>query len=122
MWRCEPCGGVWLDDRASHLLVESPNPDVIALAQEAAATAAKPSKDAGEKRPCAVCGHEMLVNAVWGSAVQVDVCPTHGTWFDAGELEAVTKLTPKSLEPEPESEPAKGVLGFLSWAARRLSP
>jgi hypothetical protein len=33
----------------------------------------------------------MVKVSVRAAATEVDACPAHGTWFDAGELEAVTR-------------------------------
>ncbi len=38
---------------------------------------------------CPVCGEALQIDAK--SGVSIDVCPEHGIWLDAGELDAIVK-------------------------------
>ena len=40
------------------------------------------------ERPCPVCGSTMILERK--NDVTIDVCPDHGIWLDAGELERIT--------------------------------
>ena len=40
-------------------------------------------------RPCPVCSRKMVVERK--GKVTVDLCPEHGVWLDAGELESICK-------------------------------
>ena len=56
---------------------------------EAVIPAAEVRPESPRYRWCPVCDEQMARrNFERVSGVIVDVCPTHGTWFDAGELEA----------------------------------
>lgn len=77
---CQRCAGVWVDEvglaevRARHFatILESFKP--------------RPTpKRARGSLGCPICQRPMLITEV--ASAEVDACPGHGTWFDAGELE-----------------------------------
>ncbi len=39
------------------------------------------------QRPCPICGEHMQIDDTHG--IDIDVCPKHGVWLDAGELPAI---------------------------------
>lgn len=56
---------------------------------EAVVPTAEVKPEAPRYRRCPICNEQMARrNFERVSGVIVDICPTHGTWFDAGELEA----------------------------------
>jgi Zn-finger nucleic acid-binding protein len=94
--RCGACGGVWLDPDTLRTLCEADAKPRYGRAPEGAA-----SDDPGPARRedgvrylrCPVCGDLMSrVNFARVSGVILDVCRSHGAWFDAGELRAVRRF------------------------------
>ncbi len=93
--RCARCGGAWLDAATFRAMCE----------RDAAAASATPSTGA-ESPPaetrvrylaCPVCGDVMSrVNFARVSGVIVDVCRSHGVWFDPGELHAIRRFVRSS--------------------------
>lgn len=90
---CDHCSGVWLtppildalssgaESRAALRLSDSPSSPPGAGAAQATAIS---------YRRCPDCGKMMnRTNYALGSGVVVDVCRTHGSWFDAGELSSI---------------------------------
>lgn len=80
---CTRCAGMWVGIETLHVLVDhaARNPGPV------------PEKGAWEPerqrgyRPCAICGQLMSRRNFAGkSGVIVDLCGTHGIWFDAHEL------------------------------------
>lgn len=41
---------------------------------------------------CSWCSQPMIVCRVQRAGLEIDVCPTHGTWFDRHELERVSQV------------------------------
>ncbi len=62
--------------------VKKATPGVVAAIDEAPAVTSVGQEDA----LCPTCGETM--SRAMANGVQTDVCATHGTWFDAGELRA----------------------------------
>lgn len=83
---CAGCAGLFVDLEAMHRL-KSPEGRELRLALPKRVRVAE-----SEVRylPCPSCGTTMN-RTVFGrmSGVIVDVCPDHGVWFDAGEINAV---------------------------------
>lgn len=88
---CRRCGGVWVDRATLDAMIES-------AAQQGAGDGRAPAVHRRELsmqpkvvyRSCTVCSHTMnRRNFARISGVIVDECRTHGTFFDAGELEDV---------------------------------
>jgi Zn-finger nucleic acid-binding protein len=88
---CRRCGGVWVDRATLDAMIES-------AAQQGAGDGRAPAVQRRELsmkakvvyRSCSVCSHTMARrNFARISGVIVDECRTHGTFFDAGELEDV---------------------------------
>lgn len=92
MLECGTCAGVWLGHPTFEALQERARREV---APEPLAGAARPVSKRPKApqnvtyRPCPVCRKLMVRRAFAGSSgVILDVCGTHGLWFDAAELEA----------------------------------
>lgn len=87
---CQKCGGFWIGLETFDRLLdrESQQP------QSAAPARNPPSAPAARSpyRPCPVCGG-LMVRRNFGrtSGVIVDVCGSHGIWFDAQELTHVLR-------------------------------
>jgi Zn-finger nucleic acid-binding protein len=85
---CEKCGGFWIGLETFQVLleIESRRPPTHAAAYQPPLE----SERRTPYRPCAVCG-KLMVRRNFGrrSGVIVDICGTHGIWFDAHELAQV---------------------------------
>ncbi len=97
MLECGSCAGVWLGHPTFDALQERARREVVPepLASAGRPEAGRPNsgrpKVLGQVtyRPCPVCRKLMVRRAFAGSSgVVLDVCGTHGLWFDAAELEA----------------------------------
>lgn len=86
---CGACGGIWLSNADSQKVVAALPPEVKQMSQNAQANArAKP--DVEQPLQCVVCRYEL--KRTWPvTGIGLDVCATHGTWFDAGELHEVVQ-------------------------------
>ena len=87
---CERCGGVFADAEASRRIMSTFDRTLLEVGFQAGL--GKP-RDASTRRPitCPECLVTMHVVRVESAACEVDACPAHGTWFDAGELEDVMR-------------------------------
>lgn len=102
---CARCGGLWLDNASSlSVLQDLVEPAVQLAAQQAALGSAQVTPAGGgyrERAPrpidevapraCASCDVPLVESTVRPAGVALDVCAQHGTWFDAGELWAITQ-------------------------------
>src|SRR5437763_8113678 len=88
---CERCGGVMADIEASKRVVETLDRALLAASFDARMGKGEPPKDRGGPVACPECLVEMQKVRIDSAMCDVDACPTHGTWFDAGELEAVMR-------------------------------
>jgi Zn-finger nucleic acid-binding protein len=94
--RCAGCGGLWLDPETFRALcdVDAGKSAPRALARREPTDAGRPTRDERvHYLPCPVCGEMMSrVNFARVSGVVLDVCRSHGAWFDAGELLEVRRF------------------------------
>jgi Zn-finger nucleic acid-binding protein len=85
---CQKCGGFWIGLETFQILLEHE-----AHHPQSSAPRETPLRDPDSRsgyRPCAVCGQLMVRrNFGRGSGVLVDICGSHGIWFDAQELSQV---------------------------------
>lgn len=85
---CPACQGCFLPHELTTALVESPEE----LEDLPVSTGPIPDQVMGYRR-CPECQQMMARrNFERVSGVIVDTCPVHGTWFDAGELEAAIQF------------------------------
>lgn len=85
---CAACGGVWLSNELSQRVVDRMDESLLALADRASA-AGRGKVDASGT---AYCPHDGLpLTRLTIKGVSLDVCASHGTWFDAGELRRVAE-------------------------------
>lgn len=111
---CGQCGGLWLDRADADRMVHSLCEHALQLAESAASHAlAKVDTDA-EGIPCPVCQHPLARSRVDKAWLDIDVCSSHGTWFDRGELQRVARSLgrPQAADwrdqPPPAQHPAAG--------------
>ncbi len=88
---CRHCGGVWVDRATLDAMLESAAEQGVGDGRAPAVRRRELSMQAKVVyRACSVCRETMTRrNFARISGVIVDECPTHGTFFDAGELEDV---------------------------------
>lgn len=116
---CNACGGIWADIETSQLIAAVLDPDLVDLADRAASHAARTSGGAalpaeGERR-CPQC-HELLAR-VHTASTNLDVCIMHGTWFDRGELQRVSR----KLDADRGRQIPRGPQGEARWVAGNTS-
>lgn len=87
---CEKCGGVFADNEASRRIVSSL--DRVLLEVGFVMSQGMPrAKETGRALTCPECLVSMQKIRVESANCQIDACPSHGTWFDPGELEDVMR-------------------------------
>ncbi len=80
---CGGCGGIWIDNAGARHVVAHPEPIFGELANRCAANAKGQFRRA-DRPQCPVC--PAVLDQVMTHNIQLDICPDHGTWFDANEL------------------------------------
>jgi Zn-finger nucleic acid-binding protein len=127
---CLACGGVWTDANASRRITSTVDRELVSIAKEAARNAADTDStyqrmsdvSDGASRRCPVCAGTLA--CVRSGHVAIDVCASHGTWFDKDELgrlarnlefERISSVTPRE-EPAARSRNAEMLLSILERA------
>lgn len=82
---CEACGGVMVDVASSKRVITTMDRDLVEIGFQASTGRAR-KKDDGRHLTCPECLTPMAKTRIESAACEVDACPSHGTWFDAGEL------------------------------------
>jgi Zn-finger nucleic acid-binding protein len=78
---CGTCGGVWLDSAACQALMDGSSRELVELAERAARHATAPA-DTSTCALCPACRSPLVRGEVPGTAVAINTCAAHGTWFD----------------------------------------
>jgi len=89
---CGGCGGIWVDLQTGHRLCEALDGDARALADSAEQYATH-AVDTALAAVCPICAQALTRSRVQNAGVDIDYCPTHGTWFDRGELQKIAQAT-----------------------------
>lgn len=86
---CQKCGGFWIGLETLDRLLDR---EARQPQSAGPATRPPPAPERSPYRPCAVCG-QLMVRRNFGrtSGVIVDLCGSHGIWFDAQELAHVLR-------------------------------
>jgi Zn-finger nucleic acid-binding protein len=87
---CGHCGGVWLNNADSTEITKTFPLQAVKLTQRAAERATV-EHDAAATLSCPSCSQALSRVKAPYSWVEIDVCKDHGTWFDKGELERVSR-------------------------------
>lgn len=96
--RCDACQGIWVEHEVLASMFADMSAGAVTRAPlEPLSIHAPPSA----KRSCAFC-HATLLERMIGE-IRVDVCDTHGIWFDHEELERAIRHRP----PTPEEVAAR---------------
>lgn len=99
---CAGCGGIWLDNESAQRVLASPEAVFVDLSARAAKHAGT-ARPRDPRPPCPRCSAVLARTRF--HEVDLDVCPEHGTWFDARELGwLVTSLQEAWRERERERE------------------
>ena len=99
---CGRCGGVWLDNASAQRVLAARDGAIVELAARADARANAVAAVRVEEAACPVCRRALVTTTDPGSRVELDVCATHGTFFDRYELGLVMRAwgrSPSSLAP-----------------------
>lgn len=131
---CTGCGGVWVDPACFRALEASLLDEAVRAASfagvellrkknEATGTAFRQNARRPEsERACVVCQTLLVPMRVTTGQIPVEVCHTHGVWFDAGEL--WTAMQEVSLDravmlahrrPEPTMQSLLSTSGMDFW-------
>jgi Zn-finger nucleic acid-binding protein len=94
MYTCDTCNGLWVDpETLQRLVAERMKPNPMLGTGITAPAAPHVKLEAVQYAPCPTCKRLMnRVNFAHASGVIVDVCTTHGTWFDSDELRRVLEF------------------------------
>ena len=84
---CGVCGGIWLDNAGSLAITKHADPQLAVLAARADRNAVTHHGTSHQKLDCPACNRQM--ERVHTGLAELDICRTHGTWFDSGELRRV---------------------------------
>jgi Zn-finger nucleic acid-binding protein len=88
---CQSCGGLWLDRTILRQIADLPGTAaaVRAIADDAARRAPLGGVVGVYNVSCPICSALMERRQHRRTGVVIDLCATHGTWFDRGEPQAV---------------------------------
>lgn len=97
LYTCGFCASAWLDSHACRQLLDiglGPGTHNELLRQDSVPT--QPQDGVGyrdaKRRACPICGESLVEAAPMQAGIVVDVCATHGTYFDQGELRAFANI------------------------------
>jgi Zn-finger nucleic acid-binding protein len=86
---CGSCGGIFLDNEGSTHITRAHDSLIANLAERVKDRAVVRTVDTRPSElPCPSCSAPMKRVHARGVA-EIDLCPSHGTWFDRGELNRV---------------------------------
>ncbi len=87
---CDRCGGVFADVAASTRATKVLDRVLLEIGFQAERGRPR-KKDEGRRISCPECLIEMQKVRIEAAACEIDACPSHGTWFDSGELADVMR-------------------------------
>lgn len=92
--QCLKCDGLWVDVRSFEKICADHEQQSAVLGSASAMSPDAPGKPNKVRYvPCPECSQLMnRINFARCSGVVVDVCRTHGTWFDRDELSAIVEF------------------------------
>lgn len=104
---CGGCGGIWIGNESARRVLADPEPIFAEMATRAGNNAQARATQA-EERICPACPAVLDKSRVHG--IELDVCPDHGTWFDAYELAMLVRvLTGQQVWQQQTNAPARTV-------------
>jgi Zn-finger nucleic acid-binding protein len=123
VYACKRCGGVWIDTEAAQRIATALEPQLVSLADAAAAMGDASPVMSGAPPACPVCAtatHRVRVEApapIGTKSIELDVCALHGTWFDRNELQQAWRSLHASrpAPPPPDSIHVVGTPVAAEW-------
>jgi Zn-finger nucleic acid-binding protein len=97
---CGRCGGVWLDGAGCRAIMQGAGEELVELAERAGRRATV-APDSARPPCCPTCEQPLTRGEVPGTAVAIDSCAAHGTWFDRNALRLVALRFAKLPPPLP---------------------
>ena len=93
---CHKCGGVFADNDASKKIVSTLDRVLLEVGFQAALGKRRfgdprDPRELARSLTCPECLVGMRKVRIESAACEIDVCPAHGSWFDAGELQDVMR-------------------------------
>jgi Zn-finger nucleic acid-binding protein len=86
---CARCGGIWVDNKSALRILGAPRRIFVELSARAAKNA-QIDVPRSPQPVCAVCPAVLDKTVV--HRLTLDICSDHGSWFDAHELAALTRV------------------------------
>jgi Zn-finger nucleic acid-binding protein len=86
---CSTCGGVWVSHEEYGHVVQEGDLSLVTFADIAAKNHRVEVEDDGGPAACPVCKETMARTEVATVGVWIDICRSHGVWFDCSELRRV---------------------------------
>lgn len=90
---CMVCDGLWISVDAFHAICSDSEKQSAKIERTPRPTSAEFEIDERRYIACPVC-QEMMnrMNFVRTSGIMLDICPSHGVWFDRDELNGIIKF------------------------------
>jgi Zn-finger nucleic acid-binding protein len=104
---CGGCGGIWIENACAQRVLAAPRP----LFEELAALAATNARGRfvrAERPACPAC--DATLDPVTVKRIPLDICPDHGTWFDARELVLLGAALRGVVPPHAPASPMMGTV------------
>ncbi len=90
---CRSCNGSWLDAPTVQRLKSARDEDIVRAAQRISArslTGAPPDRTVSIA--CPLCKASLRRDRIPGTPHVIDVCDTHGAWFDGGAVDELQQF------------------------------
>lgn len=100
---CVSCGGLFIDNAASHELVRAFDRDLVEIATTIGIGKGETIGPGVVQRDlaCPKCSAGLHPVTLPSASVEIDICLEHGTWFDANELPKVARAYRRAREGKP---------------------
>lgn len=98
---CRGCGGTWIENETMSRVIHALEPSSIEVGNDAAKMARMPFPPHAATPPCPTCHAPMRTEVLAGTDVEIDVCESHGTWLDRGELQTIVQELMARQNQEP---------------------
>jgi Zn-finger nucleic acid-binding protein len=93
LWECPSCEGMWVDATTLQQICAEKEQQSAVLGMPVDAPAPAHLETNFRYIPCPVCAELMnRINFARCSGVVIDVCKSHGTWFDKDELRRIVEF------------------------------
>lgn len=89
---CGGCGGLWLDNGNARRAIDASSSHASHLSRQASRSARRPVRTSAATLACPACAQSLDRIQLAPSGVEVDICQSHGTWFDRDELTTILRI------------------------------